>query len=360
MPRLRLLHCGLLLAGCSSALLGAGTFGSAAPVAGSAAGKVAGAAADYARQLVEHLAKFSPETRQALIETFAKENLSVKDALARLQQLEQSGKPLSESGPETARLNKVAENISENQKDKASPGLSVTIEKSFIARVQTWDLNHDGKVTCEEWRTYAASLFREADSDHDGKLTREEFAKLPKIDWLFEVANFDYYDVNKWGYVTQAYFVGRTNPAFEALDHDKSCVINLWQAATSEEASGGGGCLTCTSGRGQGEEEGSDSDDDSDDGSDDDGDSDGVSVSVDIDVGGGGTTARRAATAAAARAARGQRAATGAAGGAAARAATGGRRWQRRQAATAAAGAATAARAAATAATAARPGRQRR
>ena len=138
MPRLRMLHCGLLLAGCSSALLGAGCAGT-------------------------------------------------------------------------------------------SPELSDTIEGSFIRAAQTWDLNHDGKVTCEEWRTYAASLFKEADSDHDGKLTREEFAKLPKIDRLFEVANFDYYDVNKQGYVTQADFVDRPNPAFAALDHDKRCVINLCQ-----------------------------------------------------------------------------------------------------------------------------------
>ncbi len=121
---------------------------------------------------------------------------------------------------------------------RTSPGLSDTIEGSFIRAVQTWDLNHDGKVTCEEWRTYAASLFKEADSDHDGKLTREEFAKLAKIDRLFEVANFDYYDVNKQGYVTQADFVDRPNPAFAALDHDKSCVINLYQLRAIEEASG--------------------------------------------------------------------------------------------------------------------------
>ncbi len=103
------------------------------------------------------------------------------------------------------------------------------IEGAFIRATPTWDLNHDGKVTCEEWRTYAASLFKEADSDHNGKLTREEFAKLLKIDRLFEVASFDYYDVNKQGYVTQADFVDRPNPAFAALDHDKRCVINLDQ-----------------------------------------------------------------------------------------------------------------------------------
>jgi Ca2+-binding EF-hand superfamily protein len=121
------------------------------------------------------------------------------------------------------------------------PELTDTIEGTFIRAVQTWDFNHDGKVTCEEWRSYAASLFKEADRDHDGKLTREEFVRLPKIDRLFEDANFDYYDVNKQGYVTQADFVGRPNPAFAALDRDKSCVIDLYQLRdriqASEEAS---------------------------------------------------------------------------------------------------------------------------
>jgi hypothetical protein len=115
-----------------------------------------------------------------------------------------------------------------------SPGQSDSIEGTFMRAAPTWDLNHDGKVTCEEWRTYAASLFKEADSDHNGKLTRQEFAKLPKIDRLFEVANFDYYDVNKQGYVTQADFVDRPNLAFAALDHDKRCVIDSYQVGVIE------------------------------------------------------------------------------------------------------------------------------
>ena len=118
-----------------------------------------------------------------------------------------------------------------------SPGMSDTVEGSFIRAAQTWDLNHDGRVTCDEWRSYAASLFKEVDTNHDGKLTREEFAKLEKIDRLFEVANFDYYDVNKQGYVTQADFVDRPNPAFAVLDKDHTCVLNSYQlrAATSGE-----------------------------------------------------------------------------------------------------------------------------
>ncbi len=118
-----------------------------------------------------------------------------------------------------------------------APGLSDTIEGSFIRAAQTWDLNHDGKVTCDEWKSYALSLFKEVDTNHDGKLTREEFAKLAKIDRLFEVANFDYYDVNKQGYVTQADFVDRPNPAFAVLDKDKSCSLSVYQlrAATTDD-----------------------------------------------------------------------------------------------------------------------------
>lgn len=119
-----------------------------------------------------------------------------------------------------------------------APGLSDTVEGSFIRAAQTWDLNHDGKVTCDEWRAYAASLFKEADANHDGKLTREEFAKLQKIDHLFDVATFDYYDVNKQGSITQADFVDRANPAFDMLDKNKTCVLESYQlraAAAGEQ-----------------------------------------------------------------------------------------------------------------------------
>ncbi len=117
-----------------------------------------------------------------------------------------------------------------------APGLSDTIEGSFIRAAPTWDLNRDGKVTCEEWKTYARSLFREVDVNRTGKLTPADFEKLAKIDRLFEVANFKYYDTNLQGYVTEAEFVDRPNPAFATLDKDNTCVISTYQlrAATSQ------------------------------------------------------------------------------------------------------------------------------
>ena len=61
------------------------------------------------------------------------------------------------------------------------PGLSDGINGAFIRAAPTWDLNHDGDVTCEEWRQYAASVFRDADLNHDGKLTPEEFRNDPRF-----------------------------------------------------------------------------------------------------------------------------------------------------------------------------------
>jgi hypothetical protein len=118
-----------------------------------------------------------------------------------------------------------------------SPGTSDTVEGSFIRAAATWDLNHDGKVTCDEWRSYARSLFKEVDLNHDGKLTPDEFQRLAKIDRLFETANFKYYDVAGQGYITEPEFIDRPNPAFAALDKNNTCVLSTYQlrAATSED-----------------------------------------------------------------------------------------------------------------------------
>lgn len=114
-----------------------------------------------------------------------------------------------------------------------SPETKEGIDGAFIRAAPTWDLNHDGNVTCDEWKTYALSLFKENDINHDGKLTPDEFARLSKIDRLFETADFKYYDVNNQGYLTQADFVERPNPAFAALDKDHTCVLKTHQLRAS-------------------------------------------------------------------------------------------------------------------------------
>jgi len=123
----------------------------------------------------------------------------------------------------------------------SAPGLKEGIDGAFIRAAATWDLNHDGNVTCDEWRQYATSIFKEVDINHDGKLSRDEFDRLVRIDRLFQLANFDYYDDGHKGYVTQADFVDRPNPAFLELDKEHTCIIKTYQlrAAISDEAKPG-------------------------------------------------------------------------------------------------------------------------
>ncbi len=111
----------------------------------------------------------------------------------------------------------------------SAPGAGGGLDGAFIRAAATWDLNHDGNVTCGEWKQYVASLFREVDMNRDGKLTPEEYAKLAKIDRLFLTANMGYYDSGGKGYVTLDDFVSLPNPAFQQLDKENACVIRTYQ-----------------------------------------------------------------------------------------------------------------------------------
>ncbi len=111
----------------------------------------------------------------------------------------------------------------------SAPGLKEGMDGAFIRAAATWDLNHDGNVTCDEWKQYMASLFKEVDTNRDGKLTPAEFDKLARIDRLFIMANMEYYDPSHKGYVTLEDIVSVPNPAFEQLDKEHTCVIKTYQ-----------------------------------------------------------------------------------------------------------------------------------
>ena len=104
----------------------------------------------------------------------------------------------------------------------ASPNLSAT-DTVFLQAASTWDLDKDGVVTCEEWKTYARDLLRSADGNGDSALTRDEFAKMAKVDRLFATADFTYFDANGDGSVTLAELVEKPNPAFGYLDKNHDC-----------------------------------------------------------------------------------------------------------------------------------------
>ena len=45
-----------------------------------------------------------------------------------------------------------------------------------------WDTNHDGILTCEEWKTFMDRLFASADKGRKGFLTPQEFDSIKKAD----------------------------------------------------------------------------------------------------------------------------------------------------------------------------------
>jgi Ca2+-binding EF-hand superfamily protein len=99
-------------------------------------------------------------------------------------------------------------------------------DRVFIAAAQTWDLNKDGTVTCDEWKQYVATAVREADANGDGALDATAWQTLVKGDRLFEVATLSYYDSNGDGKVTAEEIANKPNRAFALLDKNGDCRID--------------------------------------------------------------------------------------------------------------------------------------
>lgn len=100
-----------------------------------------------------------------------------------------------------------------------------TFDVTFISATETWDMDKDSVVTCAEWQQYALSIFKEADGNGDGQLTEAEYANMAKIDRLFHVAKFNYYDLNSNGQISADELVGKKNRAFELLDKNNDCKL---------------------------------------------------------------------------------------------------------------------------------------
>ena len=115
-------------------------------------------------------------------------------------------------------------------------------ERAFVAAAETWDLNHDGSVTCDEWKQYAGTLFRGADANGDGFLARDEFAAMSRVDRLFETVGFAYFDADHDGRISLSELTEKLNPAFALLDANSDCVLSpeeRWHASDSKGAPGG-------------------------------------------------------------------------------------------------------------------------
>jgi Ca2+-binding EF-hand superfamily protein len=118
----------------------------------------------------------------------------------------------------------------------SAPPLSA-IDKNFLGGIGSYDTNHDGVVTCDEWRTAASNLFTKANKSGSGALNQDEFRNLGASDRTFLAATFKFYDANGDGKIDKKEFVERPNPAFTYADKDKDCRLTDLELLTARSLS---------------------------------------------------------------------------------------------------------------------------
>jgi hypothetical protein len=85
---------------------------------------------------------------------------------------------------------------------------------------ETWDANHDGVNTCDEWKSYLDRMFVLADRNRDGNLDPSEFLTIRRVMPIFADADFAYFDENQDGKIGRREFVDK--PSEFILQHDKN------------------------------------------------------------------------------------------------------------------------------------------
>ena len=115
----------------------------------------------------------------------------------------------------------------------AAQGLSssstlISRNDPLIAWASIWgDLRGTGVYTCEEWKHYAAKLFKDADKNRDGFLDPQEFKTIQLADKILKNADFAYFDDNRDGRVSRAEFIEKPNPLFARYDYKNECKVSL-------------------------------------------------------------------------------------------------------------------------------------
>jgi hypothetical protein len=114
-----------------------------------------------------------------------------------------------------------------NMLTTGSPFASTSnVDRTFIGAAQTWDLDKNASVTCDEWKQYAGMALKEADANGDGALTADEYGVMANTDRLFTVADLKYYDTNSDSKVSLDEMTSKQNRAFGLLDKNNDCQID--------------------------------------------------------------------------------------------------------------------------------------
>ncbi|WP_143271584.1 EF-hand domain-containing protein [Bradyrhizobium mercantei] len=117
-------------------------------------------------------------------------------------------------------------------------------DRSPATAAETWDDNHDGVYTCDEWKAYLGRLFDRADRNHDGQLTPAEFDGVRRAGSALADADFGYFDENQDGKITRREFVDKPNEFILQYDKNGDCRVTpdeLKGSGTDQKRPGGRG-----------------------------------------------------------------------------------------------------------------------
>jgi EF hand len=89
----------------------------------------------------------------------------------------------------------------------------------------SWDANHDGVYTCDEWKSFMDRLFVSADKGRKGYLTKPEFDAVKKADPSLAEADFGYFDENQDGKVSRKEFVDKPSVFILRFDKNADCRV---------------------------------------------------------------------------------------------------------------------------------------
>jgi EF hand len=105
----------------------------------------------------------------------------------------------------------------------------------------TWDANHDGVYTCEEWKSFMERLFVLVDKGRKGFLTPQEFDAVKKADPTLADAEFGYFDENQDGKISRKEFVEKPSVFILRFDKNGDCRVtpDELKAAATPQSTGG-------------------------------------------------------------------------------------------------------------------------
>ncbi|MDB5533475.1 MAG: hypothetical protein JWO28_1790 [Hyphomicrobiales bacterium] len=96
----------------------------------------------------------------------------------------------------------------------------------IVSSAPSWDANHDGIYTCEEWKQYVTRIFNDADRDGSGDIDLIEFEAIRRPGSPFENSELMYFDTAPFNArLSREEFIDRPSAFFLRFDKNRDCKV---------------------------------------------------------------------------------------------------------------------------------------